>query len=264
MRHVPASLVLVVLTFGGEARADSSRACFNAALAANGGCMRMAQSTERDKPEAARGAVCDEALSRAAETCGLDEIDQQRIASMIRIAERRRKAVAPAERAQLKVDLAGMQPAALESMSDADVADLGDVARGKVARLRELAEPMDDANVGALLASIDAMLAAEQGCRATPKCMVDRAARKAEEKFFADVVAPMCDADQRREAATAEMVRERSNPSGYVDKSIMYGAGETILRSQDTIHALGPAYAKVRKHAFRGWRSECSAPDGGS
>ena len=63
-------------------------------------------------------------------------------------------------------------------------------------------------------------VAKEKACRADKKCMATRetkkAAKKAEEQFFAEVVNPMCLADQDREAALAAMAHERANPSGYV------------------------------------------------
>ena len=70
----------------------------------------------------------------------------------------------------------------------------------------------------------------------------------------------MCEADQAREAALAGMARERANPSGYVNKVFLHDQGAIIQNSQDQIAALAPAYAKVRHHAWRGWRGECGPP----
>jgi|CZKU01.1.fsa_nt_gi hypothetical protein len=118
-------------------------------------------------------------------------------------------------------------------------------------------EPMTDAEVSADLEQIRAAVTREQTCQADKKCMADRAARKAEEKFFAEVVSSLCVADKDREQAQADIARERANPSGVVSLSALHEAGERVQVAQDQIRALGPAYTAVRKHAFRGWRTEC-------
>lgn len=145
-------------------------------------------------------------------------------------------------------DLAGY-PAKIkieETRVDFIASDLGTALPGR-----------DAASTADFIAQVTAAVAQEQACRADKKCMVARAVKKAEEQFFANVVQPMCQADMAKEAATQDMATERANPSGYVDKVRLHDDGETIQASQAQLAAGAPTYAKVRHHAWPGWRKEC-------
>lgn len=152
-----------------------------------------------------------------------------------------------------------------DGATDADLGNAVDSARKDLARATELRaslgkEAIPQDKVEGILAGLGAVVAAEQKCRADVKCMSARAARKAEAEFFGSVVAPMCEADQNREQATAAMAHERANPSGYVNKVVLHDAGETIQTAQETLQQYASAYAKVRHHGWPGWRKECPAP----
>lgn len=106
-------------------------------------------------------------------------------------------------------------------------------------------------------ASLDTLVANERVCRASTKCLGDRAKAKAEADFFVAVVNPMCVADQDKEFATADIQHERSNPSGYVDARRVYTDGGAIQHANATLAQYAPEYQARRHHPWRGWRSEC-------
>ena len=109
----------------------------------------------------------------------------------------------------------------------------------------------------AITEALDALVAGEQACRATPKCMAAREAAKADAVFFEATVQPMCQADQDRESAIAGQVHERANPSGVVSLSRLHELGAEQQAAQARIAALGPEYAAHRHHGWAGWRTEC-------
>ena len=151
----------------------------------------------------------------------------------------------------------------VEGLTDADLDSLIPDARAALRRIAEIQLDLgtrrpdagDAAEKG--IAEIERFQANERACRSDKKCMADRAARKAEEKFFAETVAPLCETDKEREQALADIAHERANPSGVVSLSALHEAGARVQDAQDRIRTLSPAYTAVRKHAFRGWRTEC-------
>jgi hypothetical protein len=150
----------------------------------------------------------------------------------------------------------------LEAFSDADLDAVPTEARKALARIADIGLdltgrtlPQDKRDEG--WDQINGFVAKEKACRADKKCMADRAARKAEEQFFATVVQPMCQADQERESALADMAHERANPSGYVNKVLLHDLGATVQAAQEQLAAMLPSYVKVRHHPWRGWRTEC-------
>jgi hypothetical protein len=171
------------------------------------------------------------------------------------------------ERAEAKslVDHFGqLTPAWFESASDADLDTVVGTTLKQLARLNAISIdlgkgplPDFDNTAAKVVDDLQASVTKEKACRADKKCMDARAAKKAEEQFFTSVVQPMCQADQDREAAVADMAHERANPSGYVDKTKLYNDGAVVQQSQEQLAAAAPAYVKVRHHPWRGWRTEC-------
>jgi hypothetical protein len=104
-------------------------------------------------------------------------------------------------------------------------------------------------------------VADEKKCRADKKCVAAREAVRAEKKFVQEVLGPLCGASVDLERNRAIIVREKANPSGVVDLSVLHDAGEAIQNEQERIRSLMPAYAATRHHPFGGWRSEpaCAA-----
>jgi hypothetical protein len=113
------------------------------------------------------------------------------------------------------------------------------------------------APIAASTAGIPQRVATERACRASTSCMADRAAKKAEVVFYETVVTPMCAADKSRDLARADIARERANPSGTVDRTVLHADGLAIQTAQKSFADLTPRYAKTRRHAWRGWKSEC-------
>jgi hypothetical protein len=176
--------------------------------------------------------------------------------------------------AQERIELANLRTAidaiAYDTQADADLDAIPVTSRPSVVRaveiLAELAgtRPSDSqkaAAVDSVIGEIWTKIAKEKACRADKKCMEARAARKAAEQFFASVVAPMCEADQAREAALAAMAHERANPSGYVNKAFLHEQGAVVQNSQEQLAAAAPAYVKGRHHPWKGWRPECAPPE---
>jgi hypothetical protein len=150
----------------------------------------------------------------------------------------------------------------LEGLSDAELDAVPADSRTAIARLSEIQTELAQAPIpqekrDIAWNEIQGFVAKEKACRADPKCMGVRTARKAEEAFFASVVQPMCSADQGREAAIADMARERANPSGFVDKKLLHDRGADLQGSLEQLAALMPAYVKVRHHPWPGWHAEC-------
>lgn len=122
---------------------------------------------------------------------------------------------------------------------------------------RDLSGQEDTSDIPKAVAQISKFVAAEQACRADKKCMADRAAKRAEEAFRRDVVAPMCEADQGIEQAKRDIAQERANPAGVVDLETLHRLGRDLQYFQGNLAAGAPAYAKVRHHPWPGWRKEC-------
>jgi hypothetical protein len=156
-----------------------------------------------------------------------------------------------------------------EAASDADLDTMPETARPTLVRLLDVTsdlenKPLTDAEkaakVDGAVSKLWTAVATEKACRTNAKCMEKRR----EKAFLHDVVEPMCQADQEREDAVKSIARENANPSGYVDKVLLHNLGATAQDAQDRVTAMTPAYVKVRKHPWRGWRSECVMPDAGA
>jgi hypothetical protein len=149
--------------------------------------------------------------------------------------------------------------------SDADLNSLPASVSSSMARLAAIAVDLGEdhlpdsvtAPVAASTAGIPQRVATERACRTNNSCMADRAAKKAEVLFYENVVAPMCVADKNRDLARADIARERANPSGVVDRNALHAASAAIHTAQKSFEDLTPQYAKTRRHAWRGWKSEC-------
>jgi hypothetical protein len=167
-----------------------------------------------------------------------------------------------AEQAELKVLGAQLRDwsASLVTRPDAAVDTAVDEIMASLARMRAIvadcghpvAEPPP-----ALLEAFQHDVTAEKTCRADAKCIGKRRAEQAERDFFTVTVQPMCAADQDRETQRAFIVHENANPSGYVNVVDLHMAGAQIQQDEATLASFAAEYVKVRKHAWRGWHSEC-------
>jgi hypothetical protein len=81
-------------------------------------------------------------------------------------------------------------------------------------------------------------ISAEQTCRATPQCLADRLAK------------PLCEAIDLKKDAQAGIVRERKNPSGYVDKRLLHDLGENVQTQDDAIRDLRAKYTALAHKPF--------------
>ena len=179
--------------------------------------------------------------------------------------EARRKAAEVVEQKALLEKMAALGSAEFyESATLAQLGTAADDARIAVERLeaimidvqgRHLVER--DASVAGAVAEVRANVDREIACRSNKGCLERRAAKKAEEEFNANVVVPMCLADQQRESAQKDMDNERANPSGYLLPNRMYNDGAQVQQSQRAMRELAPSFVKVRHRAFRSWHTEC-------
>lgn len=160
-------------------------------------------------------------------------------------------------------DYEGTKGGGIEGLSDSELEALPATEQATLARINEISIDLGGEDVipadkvAGALAEAQGFVAKERACRADGKCMAARAAKRAAEEFFTSVVAPMCNADKSREAALASIAKERANPSGVVDLNVLHSLGEQVQDAQQQIKDLSPAYAKVRRHGWTGWRPEC-------
>jgi hypothetical protein len=150
----------------------------------------------------------------------------------------------------------------IEALTDAELDALIPTARAALQRENEIAVDLGQASLPTdkaeqAITELQGFQTKERACRADKKCMAARAAKKAEEQFYANVVAPMCMADKEREQAQADIANERANPSGVVDMNVLHEAGAAVQASQKTITDFTPEYVKTRHHGWRGWKTEC-------
>lgn len=75
----------------------------------------------------------------------------------------------------------------------------------------------------------------EKQCRATPRCMDERAAK------------PVCDAIEMRRSAVQDIARERSNPGGAVDLHFLHQLGQNIQDADAQLPGLRAEYKAIRK-----------------
>lgn len=127
----------------------------------------------------------------------------------------------------------------IESIEHMDLAVAAADFRSQLQELRTLGIVVPPT----MVAGLDALVERERSCRASVKCMADRAFRE-------DVVKVMCSHERTIALAKADIERERSNPSGVVDLEVLHDDGDTIQREQDALDALRPKYVAVRHHAW--------------
>jgi hypothetical protein len=125
----------------------------------------------------------------------------------------------------------------LGTQANSEAAD----ARDAILQIRhcdpELADRLAP-DVEAWLAQINQAIKDEDACRKTPSCMTPR------------FVEPLCQAISDRRSAGQSMARERSNPSGYVDRRVLYDLGQRIQGDDDTIQDLKAKYVALMHKAF--------------
>jgi hypothetical protein len=100
------------------------------------------------------------------------------------------------------------------------------------------------------VARIAELVAKEKACRASPKCLADRALKES----VAVTVANLCNADYWLEENQRVIREEKANASGVVDLSVLHDAGDAIRVHTKQIVALKPRLHR----AWRGWRVECA------
>lgn len=104
--------------------------------------------------------------------------------------------------------------------------------------------------------AVSALVAAERKCRASRRCMTARAWRKAEDKFYAETLLPMCTYSRQMQVAREDAARGRTNRPGDVDAGKLHDDIQTVAENRDRIKDLMPAYVARRHHPFRGWQTE--------
>ncbi len=78
----------------------------------------------------------------------------------------------------------------------------------------------------------------EKRCRATPRCLDERAA------------APICQQIEMRRSAVQDIARERSNPGGAVDLHFLHQLGQNIQEADAQLPSLKAEYRAARKKPF--------------
>jgi hypothetical protein len=167
------------------------------------------------------------------------------------------------ERRELAARLKAWADNGVEPMTDAQLDAYPADAAATIQRLEAVSEalgmPVDREMGQKAIAAVGRDVAAEKACRLDPKCVADRAARRAEEAFRRDVLGPLCDIDQQREDLARQLAFERANPSGFVDRALMYRLGRSLQAGEESFAALLPTFTAAKRRAWRGWRAECPA-----
>jgi hypothetical protein len=88
------------------------------------------------------------------------------------------------------------------------------------------------------MAGIEKQIADEEKCRKTPKCMADR------------IAVPLCGTIADRRDATQQLAKEKGNPSGVVDLSVLHDLGQRIQEDNAAIADLKKQYASITHRAF--------------
>ena len=271
-------------------RAETNVECIARANAVHDACSSRAQKTETDVPEVLRGRACDDALNVSLAACAAADSERRRAAIAAKTSAQQRVQFAVKLMHDLKDWSQQLSNSGFDDVSATELDAATEDVRKRFAQLRaamiearEALGDFPDVNVSPALtpelrsaienapgevdeyasklaALVAKMVTNERACRADKKCVDARAAKKAEAAFFAAVVSPMCAADKAREMAAADMAHERANPSGYVDKKKLYDDGAIIQQSKEQLAAMASEYSKVRRHAWRGWKTECQEP----
>jgi hypothetical protein len=86
---------------------------------------------------------------------------------------------------------------------------------------------------------LEPLIAAEVGCRASPKCMDRRA------------IAVVCAWVARRQGFVQDIADERANPSGVVDLARLHSLGEDLESARADLKTAVKAYETAQKKPFR-------------
>jgi hypothetical protein len=109
----------------------------------------------------------------------------------------------------------------------------------------DLGLPADPHYSSSQVAGMADLVATEKACRASPKCLADRALKA--------TIAALCNADYWLDDNKRVIREERANAAGVVDLSVLHDAGDAIRIHTAQIAALKPALHR----GWRGWRVEC-------
>lgn len=135
-------------------------------------------------------------------------------------------------------------PDLLAKLSAADLAGYVATVQAQEARLavldKDLGRPVPDWT--AANASLVAMVAKENACRADKKCMIDRQA--------APIANGICLNLGNIRVLTARIAAEKANPSGVVDLADLHSSGEDIQIAQANVTSLKAQYAKLAGKTF--------------
>ena len=146
-------------------------------------------------------------------------------------------------------------PGIYEELAEVALGSAPDDVESMRRRLLELRPDYDvhafpDAKVAA------GFVAQERKCRLSRRCMSARATRKAEEKFFAETLGPICRYSRDLQTVRREIARETSNPPGAVDADERSKDLQRAKDDRERIKELMPAYIARRHRAFTGWQTE--------
>jgi hypothetical protein len=125
----------------------------------------------------------------------------------------------------------------LRSQAKREAAD----ARDAIVQIRQCDPELADnlaPDVEAWIAQSELAIDGEETCRKTPACMAPR------------LVEPLCQAISDRRLASQSMARENRNPSGYVDRRVLYEFGQEIQNDDDTIRDLKAQYVALTHKPF--------------
>jgi len=146
-------------------------------------------------------------------------------------------------------------PAVYEDLAEDALGAAPDHVESMRKRLLEL-RPDYDVNALPDAGVVAGFVTRERKCRLSRRCMSARAYRKAEEKFFAETLGPMCRYSRDLQILRREVARERSSPPGAVDTEKMKKDQQRAKDDRERIKELTPAYVARRHHAFGGWQTE--------
>jgi hypothetical protein len=151
----------------------------------------------------------------------------------------------------------------VERLPDAELDALPSAAAAAIARYAtlstDLGQPTDPQAARVALDAMTSDAAKEKACRADAKCLNDRAVKRADADFTETVLSPLCGYDEHRAAAAAALARERANPSGFVNKSLMHGYGSDMQFNTEQMKPLLAAFVRAKHRVWRGYVAECGA-----
>jgi hypothetical protein len=114
----------------------------------------------------------------------------------------------------------------------------------------------EQASLDGMPSRLEIAIAREEACKADPKCMGERQAAPVAASLC-EAIATRRDAAEGQRNALAGIVRERANPSGFVDKGLLHDLGADAQGSADRIReadvkigGLRGQYAKITHRPF--------------